>query len=167
MHARGRLAISVFVVVLLSTVIHGAVYAGQPASLIGLTQDARPTVVPLPTLSPVKTPQIPPTTEPKTVDLGAHIRLNGAPSVAAATGMRAVVQWQAPDGTWFDVEGWQTGLPPTSTDIEWWVAPKDFGKGPFRWAVLQGNSRQPVQVSPAFWLPKSAGDWVMVALKPG
>ncbi|MCC6166764.1 MAG: hypothetical protein IT329_06000 [Caldilineaceae bacterium] len=65
----------------------------------------------------------------------------------------------------------------------WWVEEKDFGKGPFRWAlypsggpiVAQGNGRflyrgekQILAVSQSFFLPTRAGSAVGVAVRvPG
>ena len=47
----------------------------------------------------------------------------------------SVVQWQDEQGTWHDVGGWTGAV--TTGSIMWWVEEKDFGKGPFRWAVYQ------------------------------
>ena len=44
-----------------------------------------------------------------------------------------VVQWQDAQGVWRDVEGWRGEA--SHSEISWWVAEKDFGKGPFRWAI--------------------------------
>jgi hypothetical protein len=53
-----------------------------------------------------------------------------------------VVQWQGVDRNWYDVEGWQ-GTLDHDGNIEWGVAPADFGHGPFRW-VVYGTRGGPV-----------------------
>ena len=146
-----------------ATVLNGVAYASQLAQP---HDAARPTVVPLPTHLPTppgETHGIPPTTVVKVADPGAHIQLDGVALKLPSANMKAVVQWQALSGEWYDVEGWQTAVPTDS--IQWWVAPKDFGKGPFRWAVYKNNNAgKPDQISKPFWLPKSAGDWEFVAI---
>ena len=47
----------------------------------------------------------------------------------------SVVQWQDAQGAWHDVTGWRGDV--VDGSIHWWVEEKDFGKGPFRWAVYQ------------------------------
>ena len=81
---------------------------------------------------------------------GATIVLNvsGAPA-----GAWAVVQWQDSAGGWRDVEGWSGTL---SDSSRWWVHPKDFGSGPFRWVVAQGRGGVVWGVSQPFSLPASA-----------
>ena len=49
----------------------------------------------------------------------------------------SVVQWQDAQGAWHDVTGWRGDV--VNGSIHWWVDEKDFGKGPFRWAVYQSG----------------------------
>ena len=66
-----------------------------------------------------------------------------------------VVQWQDETG-WHDVEGWQA--PPQESWVIWNVEEKDLGKGPFRWAVFEGQERgESVALSDEFYLPQGPG----------
>ncbi len=89
---------------------------------------------------------------------GAYIELAAPDTLAGAW---AVVQWQDSGGGWHDVEGWR-GL--ASTSSRWWVHPKDFGTGPFRWLVTQGPGGPPVETSAPFTLPGGAGQSVWVTM---
>ena len=73
------------------------------------------------------------------------------------------VQWQDGHGNWHDVEGWRNWLSDNGTQ-RWWVAPKDFGTGPFRWSVYQGEGGFLVEASGPFRLPTEANTSVMVTL---
>ena len=77
-----------------------------------------------------------------------------------------VVQWQDPyTRYWHDVDGWRGGLDDVTVDEGgavlggkgWWVAEKDFGTGPFRWAIFQGQRGELLSVSEPFDLPDSTG----------
>jgi len=93
---------------------------------------------------------------------GAYIEL--APSPGRA-GLWAGVQWQNEAGHWYDVEGWQGTLPGSS---RWWVAPQDFGTGPFRWVIYADRGGPVLGTSAPFSLPHAAGEtmWVPVNLAP-
>ena len=105
----------------------------------------RPTLVPLPA-APVM----------NSGAAGGHITTR---IPAGAGGLRAVVQWLGRDGNWYSVEGWQSLNVQPGELLAWWVAPKDFGGGPFRWAYFTqrdsaGDSRQvPKITSVPFMLP--------------
>lgn len=88
-----------------------------------------------------------------------------------------VVQWQDSQGVWRDVEGWRGEA--AHGEISWWVAEKDFGKGPFRWAIypqggpfierVEGSviyrKAQPMlAVSQPFFLPTGASSSLGVFL---
>ncbi|NJN98858.1 MAG: hypothetical protein HC875_34575 [Anaerolineales bacterium] len=79
--------------------------------------------------------------------VGAYLELvaPGAPF-----GAWAVVQWQDSAGGWHDVEGWRGTL---SDSSRWWVHPKDFGTGPFRWVVSGGPGGAELESSEPFNLP--------------
>ena len=89
--------------------------------------------------------------------VGAYLELRVS---GASSGAWSVVQWQDDAGGWHDVEGWQ-GTLDASGQRRWWVAAKDFGKGPFRWAVYDGPGGLLVGTSQAFQLP----DWANQVLR--
>lgn len=95
----------------------------------------------------------------KDAPAGAYIELQLQP---AQTGLWTVVQWQDSAGGWHNVDGWQG--PPEGSGRQWWVEAKDFGKGPFRWAVTRGPGGALVGVSAPFNLPAGAGQRVMVTV---
>jgi hypothetical protein len=83
--------------------------------------------------------------------LGAYIELH---LQSAPAGLWAIVQWQDSAGAWQDVEGWH-GTLDASGSRRWWVAAKDFGTGPFRWVIVQGDEL--LTASDPFYLPQAAG----------
>ena len=91
---------------------------------------------------------------------GAIIELtvSGAPA-----GAWAVVQWQDSTGGWHDVEGWRGMLDESGTK-RWWVAPGDFGTGPFQWVIAQGIEGTQLAVSDPFTLPGPASQILQVSL---
>ena len=75
-----------------------------------------------------------------------------------------VVQWQDESG-WHDVESWQAR--PQESWVIWNVEKKDFGKGPFRWAVFEGQERgEPVAFSEEFYLPQRPGQELSLEVIP-
>ena len=91
--------------------------------------------------------------------LGAYIELQ-APGFSGWT----EVQWQDSDGNWQLVEGWRGYL--VDGQILWWVDPKDFNTGPFRWAIFDQPGGTMSAVSENFTLPQSAYDVVLVTVAP-
>ncbi len=87
---------------------------------------------------------------------GATIELNMA---GAPAGAWAVVQWQDSAGGWRDVEGWSGTV---SDSSRWWVHPKDFGTGPFRWVITRGKGGPVQSASGPFYLPAGANETVRV-----
>ena len=83
--------------------------------------------------------------------VGAEIALSVVP---AQSGLWSVVQWQDANGDWQTVEGWQGAL--DGGFKLWWVAQKDFGTGPFRWAVYQNAGGEFLGASDPFMLPSEA-----------
>jgi hypothetical protein len=81
-------------------------------------------------------------------------------------GVWTLIQWQDALGSWHDVAGWQGTLDGTSQ--LWWVAPRDLGKGPFRWLVYQSRGGLLLATSQPFALPRFNGATVRidVALVP-
>ncbi len=76
-----------------------------------------------------------------------------------------MVQWQNSAGGWQNVTGWQG---PVASHNQWWVHPKDFGSGPFRWIVSQGQNGVMLGASQSFDLPPLANQTfqVSVSLSP-
>ena len=89
--------------------------------------------------------------------VGAYIELQ------APGGSWAAVQWQDSAGNWHEVEGWRGSLPASA---RWWVAAKDFGKGPFRWAVTQEPGGRVLGLSAPFYLPGAANETLGVTALP-
>ncbi len=96
---------------------------------------------------------------------GAYLELlaPGAPA-----GAWAVVQWHSPSdgrsaGGWHDVEGWRGAVADSS---RWWVHPKDFGTGPFRWVVMAGPAGPLWAASASFNLPSQPNQTVQVVASP-
>jgi hypothetical protein len=86
-------------------------------------------------------------------------------ATGAPAGAWAAVQWQDSAGGWHEVEGWRGAVAGSS---HWWVHPKDFGKGSFRWVVMAGAGGVQWAVSPSFNLPGQPNETlrVEVSLKP-
>jgi hypothetical protein len=82
------------------------------------------------------------------------------------------VQWQTGEGDWVNVNGWYGALDDVNVNADgsvtgektWWVAPRDFGTGPFRWLVTAGNGRTSLAVSDPFALPARNANTVDVAV---
>lgn len=78
-----------------------------------------------------------------------------------------VVQWEDGAGAWHDVDGWRGHLDDAQAGTKtWWVSAADLSRGPFRWAVLQGENGQMLATSAPFYLPATTGQvqWVDVTL---
>ncbi len=76
-----------------------------------------------------------------------------------------VVQWQDPQGAWHDVETWRGILDEINQhkgDKLWWVYPRDFGTGPFRWLVYDRPNGQVLAASRSFNLPGASNQHVIV-----
>lgn len=71
-----------------------------------------------------------------------------------ASGLWSVVQWQDSQGGWQDVASWRGAV--VNGRTIWWVEAKDFGKGPFRWVITQGEGGAVVATSASFHLPSQA-----------
>ncbi len=117
-------------------------------------------------LPPRPTPVLTPT--PTAVPLhdarqGGVLELHVQPAQA---NVWTIIQWQAANGQWYDVNGWQGTL--NDTTQSWWVAPADLGKGPFRWLVYQSRGGKLLGESKSFSLPGSNRETVHVevSIKP-
>jgi hypothetical protein len=124
-------------------------------------------IVSLPALTlaaPLATPVLPPRPTPRSTPAtempppGAYIELQ---VLSAPAGLWTKVQWQDSWGGWHDVEGWQGTLDTVDQKV-WWVAPKDFGTGPYRWAIYAGRSGPSLGASDPFYLPDATEQRVRV-----
>jgi hypothetical protein len=129
-----------FIFILIALIIGLLALADQtsPSAYAGAGLPIRDTPTPLPRAHH-KDRDVPPVGT--TIELVAP----GAPA-----GAWAVVQWQDSAGGWHDVEGWRGAL---SGSGRWWVHPKDFGAGPFRWIVTRGPGGAELGSSEPFNLP--------------
>ncbi|MEZ4868528.1 MAG: hypothetical protein R3C14_44775 [Caldilineaceae bacterium] len=89
----------------------------------------------------------------------APLVLNTSP---AQSGLWSVVQWQDAQGDWQDVESWRGWVANGKTI--WWVEEKDFGKGPFRWAIFQTEGGKLLAVSEPFYLPTEVRRTMTIAV---
>ena len=81
----------------------------------------------------------------------------------APAGTWSVVQWQDTNGNWHTVEGWQGKL--DDGYQRWWVHPKDFDTGPFRWGIFNAPNSSVITSSDPFTLPLLPNQTVRVELK--
>ena len=62
-----------------------------------------------------------------------------------------VVQWQAVNGTWYDVDGWQGNFffngdtDPNNWLVEWWVGSENYGKKNFRFVIYTNETREKIK----------------------
>jgi hypothetical protein len=112
-----------------------------------------------PRVTPAPLPSSPPadSDEPS---VGAYIELLVQ---SGPTDLWTIVQWQDSLGNWHDIEGWQGKLDDNYKKV-WWVAPADFGKGPFRWMVYRHEKGEALVASELFYLPRTADETVRVVL---
>jgi hypothetical protein len=73
------------------------------------------------------------------------------------------VEWQDAQGGWHIVEGWQAPFD-DQNQVAWGVGTDNLGKGPFRWAIYQGQGGPLVATSESFYLPASTGEAVGVQI---
>jgi len=124
--------------------------------------DLRRTIPPRP---PTSTPVHLPTATPAgkraaSIPTGAYIVLQAD---GVDPGVWAMVQWADAQGDWHDVTGWQGDLDDGHRKT-WWVHPRDFGTGPFRWIVLQERGGSILGASASFYLPSAARERVRVGV---
>ena len=91
--------------------------------------------------------------------VGAYIELH---MQGPSAGVWSVVQWQDANGDWQNVEGWQGVV--DNGYRRWWVAAKDFGKGPFRWVVFNSPGGLLIATSNPFNLPVLPNNVVYVSV---
>lgn len=76
--------------------------------------------------------------------------------LSARADLWTAVQWQAHDGIWHTVEGWQGTLDEIKNGQgrkTWWVGKADMGTGPFRWLIYQSYQGKLLATSSPFYLP--------------
>jgi hypothetical protein len=134
-----------------------ALLAGVGLWFIGLIAAGPPRQPALAALPPRPTAE--PTSE-KPEETGGYIKLQVD---AAPAEMWTVVQWVDANGDWHDVDGWQGTLDDGVTKL-WWVAPKDFATGPFRWAAYAAPEGELLGLSAEFNLPAQVKETVFVDL---
>lgn len=132
--------------------------------LMGWAAQQAPTVQAQSGLPPRATPVPPgpPGDKDDAKPIGAYIELHPAD---ASAGTWSVVQWQDSAGNWHDVEGW-SGTLDQNGGRRWWVAAKDFGKGPFRWVISRGPDGTELGRSQPFNLPARANEITVITLSP-
>jgi hypothetical protein len=130
------------------------------ALFIGLLPGT-PTVTAAPPPRPTLTPT-PYSTPSKGSPFGSYIELR---LPTDNINLWTVVQWQDAQGGWHDVENWRGILDEINQhkgDKLWWVYPRDYGKGPFRWQVYQSPGGALLATSHSFNLPGDASQRVIV-----
>jgi len=118
-------------------------FAVMPISQADLPPRPTPTAVPMPS----STPQ------------GARIVLQTLQTQAE---MWTVVQWQDINGDWHNVDGWRGSS--VDGSVQWWVAQKDFGTGPFRWAVYSSEEGELSAASETFHMPTDANQTLVITV---
>ena len=92
------------------------------------------------------------------------LQVSGLPT--GPDGIWTVVEWQEPlTKQWHTVEGWQ-GTVELDGRQQWWVAPADYGTGPFRWLAFEERGVEWLGLSDNFDLPASSNEVVVVQMKP-
>jgi hypothetical protein len=81
----------------------------------------------------------------------------------APASAQAGVQWQTANGDWQNVAGWQGPLDQAGQQ-RWWVDPKDFNTGPFRWVVYTPGNSAVWGISVPFYLPRATGETQTVSV---
>ena len=72
--------------------------------------------------------------------------------IAPPSGAYVAVQFQYPNGTWANIDAWTGPLDPMANGyVKYWVDPKDFGKGPFRWVVWDKQGGKVLAMSAPFY----------------
>ena len=122
---------------------------------------------PTPTPSPSPTPSsVPGTSRSWERPAGSSIELvTSLGESTTITQLWLAVQWEDAAGGWHDVDGWQGGFDYVSQGRgikTWWVDPKDFASGPFRWVLSQGDHGSILGTSAPFKLPGAQGEVLII-----
>lgn len=167
--ASRRSALGLSIVVFLSSAALSLLLTGGTAQADALPPRPIP-ATPMPIDQPTDEPMdwsVDPTALPsaeKWSDPAAYIELNLPAGMSANA--KTIVQWQDKQGGWHDVEGWQRTAA-SNQSVRWSVYPRDFGTGPFRWAVYgaSGKGSQWVATSASFNLPCCNGNTLRVSVQ--
>ena len=154
---KSRFPLSIGVIITLLALLWPAFAQAAPSALP--PRPSTPTPIPLPS---AQFPAV-------TASIELQVRFGSKWYWGAVTwqDLRTVVQWQDSLGAWHAVDGWRGALDEFTGGEGrkvWWVAGKDFGSGPFRWAVTAGQSDQPIAVSNSFNLPAHRNEQMIVAM---
>jgi hypothetical protein len=137
------------------------------ALLLPAFAQAAPSALPPRPPTPTPTPPAQSPTVMAAIELRVQLGSKWSWGTMTWQDLRTVVQWQDRLGDWHAVDGWRGALDEFiggEGRQVWWVAEKDFGSGPFRWAVTDGRSDQPVAVSRSFNLPARSNEKVIVEM---
>jgi hypothetical protein len=94
---------------------------------------------------------------------GAYIELQVQ---GTSPGLWSSVQWKDEFESWNEVNSWQGELDEDGRK-SWWIDPEDFGTGPFRWVVKDGQGGSILAVSEAFLLPDDVNQTMVTTLALG
>lgn len=129
------------------------------------TATSTPTPIP-PTVTVTAVPTVPTTPNATSTSVYIPPQTEGATIILYVTNapanLQTVVQWRDGLGKWHDVDGWR-GTLINSAYIAWWVAPDNFGQGPFRWVATTASGTV-WGTSNTFTLPASTGQITHVYL---
>lgn len=166
-----RKAVGLGIVIFLSSAMLSMVLAGGTAQADALPPRPAP-ATPVPLEQPTEVPvdwlidaTAVPSTEMKWSESTAFIELSVPVQTSAHA--KTIVQWQDKQGKWHNVDGWQQHAVPNQI-VRWSVYPRDFGTGPFRWAVYSENGAggQLLATSVSFNLPCCYGNTLRVGVEP-
>ena len=148
-----------------------------PSLTLAAPSDLPPRPTPVPTPIPQPPPPALPFRQPSpwaAIELQAQFSPAWPWSELPWGSLWTVVHWQDSSGKWQEVKGWQGtldeivgGATPTHSwqgRKVWWVAEKDWGTGPFRWAIYQSQDGPVLAESEPFQLPDASGQRLIVEL---
>jgi hypothetical protein len=82
-----------------------------------------------------------------------------------------IVQWQADNGSWQDVPGWQGHFDTIQPGDQWlgqkyfWADDPLLGSGPYRWLVIDTKNSRVVGTSEPYYLPAKTGEITAIDLE--
>lgn len=148
------------------------VFPTRPATQLPPTPTQEPpTPTTQPTPTPIPSPQAEDTTD-NAASIALYVQLAEGETSVRWTDLWTVVQQQTQDGQWRNVKNWEGTLDAFGEDSLgentgvkiWWVSQANFGAGPFRWIVQQGQSGDLLAVSAPFNLPTKVNETLRIDL---